>query len=603
MSSPDRTSVDKPRGQNEPIDSIGISTGAFDGTRTEARDLSSLSGSLISRELPTPPCSFGPYDLLSEIARGGMGVVYKAKQKGLDRFVAMKMVLSNQVGSTSAQQRFLQEAKSAAAIDHPNVVPIYDCGEIDGRLYFTMAYVEGPNLKHYVDDFAPLAVSKATSLFMQIVAGVAVAHVKGIIHRDLKPANVLIDPDGRPRVTDFGLAKKTSDGGELTVAGQVLGTPAYMAPEQARNSKDVGPQADVYALGAIYYFLLTGRAPFTAESIPELMYKALTETPQPLREVNPNVPADLEAICAKCLAKQVSERYPDAIALLEALAPATVQFGPLSAPEMPIISGSSGSRPVVAGLSTTIVSTGGRTVPIAPAKAGFPSGWAIAGVALLPLLVVGAYFALAGGTKKDVAAVSPATVKDGDGGKKSDDVKPNVETTDTLVWPPAVRSEFDLKVQLVGSVRKDTDGLALFPVRTPLRLSITTSVDCNLRVWSIAADGEIVQLLPNDYEPDARILANVAREIPKSSEYELETVATVGLNTIDRLRVIATTGPIQQIVGARRQNQYAVFKEPKERKEVLALRAVILKKTDPQGNASAGESRKVAESELQYRVR
>ncbi|MGL4421447.1 MAG: serine/threonine-protein kinase, partial [Gemmataceae bacterium] len=157
-------------------------------------------------ELPVPPCEFGPYEIVSEIARGGMGVVYKARQKGLDRYVALKMVLSNQLNSPNARMRFLQEARSAASLDHPNVVAIHDAGEIDGKLFFTMAFVEGTNLRQYVQDQDGLKLSRAMDLFFAIVAAVGHAHENGIIHRDLKPANVLIDREGRARVTDFGLA-------------------------------------------------------------------------------------------------------------------------------------------------------------------------------------------------------------------------------------------------------------------------------------------------------------------------------------------------------------------------------------------------------------
>ena len=199
---------------------------------------------------PGEPQAFGKYELVGEIARGGMGVVYRARQHGLDRVVALKMILGKGADPEGAR-RFLQEARAAAAIDHPNVVPIYDIGEGDGKPYFTMAFVDGPNLRAFVETRGVPSVATTVSLFAQIVAGVAHAHRQGIIHRDLKPANVLIDRDGRPRVTDFGLAKRTEVDTQLTATGQVVGTPQYMAPEQARDSKDVGPPADVYALGAI----------------------------------------------------------------------------------------------------------------------------------------------------------------------------------------------------------------------------------------------------------------------------------------------------------------------------------------------------------------
>ncbi|QJW97873.1 serine/threonine-protein kinase [Frigoriglobus tundricola] len=270
------------------------------------------------------PDSVGRYELISEVARGGMGVVYRARQRGLDRMVALKMILGTGTSSEAAQ-RFLQEARAAAALDHPNVVPIYDIDESNGRPYFTMALVEGPNLRAYADAQGRLPIPAIVSLFAQIVAGVAHAHAAGIIHRDLKPANVLIDKDGRPRVTDFGLAKRAATDSHLTVTGQVVGTPSYMAPEQARDSKDVGPPADVYALGAILYFLLTGRPPFIGDGFTDLLIKVVSDAPPPLRELRPDVPADLEALCMKCLAKAPGERFADAQALAAAFAPVAEQ--------------------------------------------------------------------------------------------------------------------------------------------------------------------------------------------------------------------------------------------------------------------------------------
>ncbi|MGL4423954.1 MAG: serine/threonine-protein kinase, partial [Gemmataceae bacterium] len=306
----------------EPSTDCGVTKSQTPKLVDDVPDLVSVSVSTNAMaELPVPPCEFGPYEIVSEIARGGMGVVYKARQKGLDRYVALKMVLSNQLNSPNARMRFLQEARSAASLDHPNVVAIHDAGEIDGKLFFTMAFVEGTNLRQYVQDQDGLKLSRAMDLFFAIVAAVGHAHENGIIHRDLKPANVLIDREGRARVTDFGLAKKTNDEQEITVAGQVFGTPAYMAPEQARNSKDVGPPADVYALGALLYFLLTGRAPFVADSVAELLVKAVTEPPMPLQSLNPNVPADVQAVALKCLSKPPGERYRDANELKRALEP------------------------------------------------------------------------------------------------------------------------------------------------------------------------------------------------------------------------------------------------------------------------------------------
>ena len=210
---------------------------------------------------------FGDYELLQEVARGGMGVVYKARQVNLKRTVALKMILSGQLAGTDEVRRFYAEAEAAAKLDHPGIVPIFEVGQHDGQHYFSMAFVEGESLAHKVAHglFAP---RDAAALMKKIVEAIAYAHAEGVIHRDLKPANVLIDEDGQPRVTDFGLAKRVQTGDDAsqhTATGLILGTPSYMPPEQASGQSElIGPHSDIYSLGALLYCLLTGRPPFQA---------------------------------------------------------------------------------------------------------------------------------------------------------------------------------------------------------------------------------------------------------------------------------------------------------------------------------------------------
>src|SRR5256714_11936806 len=275
--------------------------------------------------LPTgrsPLKRFADYELIEEIARGGMGVVYKARQISLDRIVAVKMILFGSFAGAASVQRFQNEARAIASLRHPNIVAVHEVGEQEGQPYFSMDYVEGQSLAQVISDvrFAISDFKRTAGWVEQIAKAIHYAHQRGILHRDLKPSNVLIDASGEPHITDFGLAKNLKGDSELTLTGQALGSPCFIPPEQAAGRHgEVGPASDVYSLGAILYHLLTGRPPFVAETLTETLQQVVNSEPASPRLLNPRVPRDLETICLKCLNKEPHRRYRSAQGLAEDL--------------------------------------------------------------------------------------------------------------------------------------------------------------------------------------------------------------------------------------------------------------------------------------------
>lgn len=646
LSSPSRGTI------SEPVELTEPSTPA-DVTIVRPSPSAPVANENTSPSTASTTNSFGKYELVGEIARGGMGVVHRARQHGLDRLVALKMIRGVNAGEESAQ-RFMLEARAAAALDHPNVVPIYDIGEIDGHPYFTMALIDGPNLRGYVDQNGMLPIPSVVSLFAQIVMGVAHAHKHGIVHRDLKPANVLIDSDGRPRVTDFGLAKRAATDTNLTATGQVVGTPQYMAPEQARDSKEVGPPADVYALGAILYFMLTGKPPFQGDGITDLLIKVVTETPVPPRQIRADVPADLEALCLQCLAKAPRDRFTDAEALAAALAPIADQYLTPSASLTPSLANlalprprsmpSTPSVPDVAMLSTS-------TPQLLDSPSGSPStrnrpSLIIALCVVATVLVVAIAFLATRGKKPETVKDEPApaphdknldTAK-GEGSSTSgkqptppndpsvkgvpmnvsspgssstnpdkQPVPPKVDVvSDKFAWPAAKRADFGLKVDLFApAVEKETDGTIRMIAGRKMTIRLKADRDCHVSVWSVDPAGVAVRLFPNDDDPDDRLKAGVERVVP-NKDYTMETTPTKGAIRLfgmwvrsERLRVIATIGAQPAFPPGVKNKQFTFYaSDPDREKLASAVRGVVIKKA----NGSEPVPSAVSEVELRFRV-
>ncbi|MEX2561182.1 MAG: serine/threonine-protein kinase, partial [Pirellulales bacterium] len=300
--------------------SIGARTPAFRGNDlptiglAAAAELDPTTAGGAARKEPGPLRLryFGDYELLFEIARGGMGVVYKARQLKLNRDVAVKMILAGQLASADDVSRFHVEAEAAAHLDHPGIVPVYEVGEHEGCHFFSMGFVEGTSLAAQLAQ-GPLEPSATAELMVDVCDAIQYAHEQGVIHRDLKPQNILLDKQGRPRVTDFGLAKRVAKDSGLTSDGAVLGTPNYMPPEQAAGHTDkIGPAADVYSLGAVLYTALTGRPPFQAATPVATVMQVIHREPAAPRQLNAVIPRDLETIALKCLEKDPARRYATA---------------------------------------------------------------------------------------------------------------------------------------------------------------------------------------------------------------------------------------------------------------------------------------------------
>ena len=529
------------------------------------------------------PAVFGDYELLKELARGGMGVVYKAREISLDRVVALKMILEGMLGTDEAMERFHREARAAAGLDHPHIVPVYHSGQHEGRHFFTMAYIEGANLKQIVKRTGLPSPQGIVALLLPVVDAVEFAHQHGILHRDLKPENVMIDQQGRPRVTDFGLAKRVVGDTELTASGQILGTPCYLPPEQATGDLPrIGPTADVYGLGAILYFLLTGQPPFQGPSTSEVLCQVIMRAPVPPRQLNPQVPEGLEAICLKCLEKDPAQRYPSAAAVAVALQDWANQAG-LTIPQTYISLNTvpdhahgadkqtrqAGTTPEAgAGAPFATLQPSGQPSTAPPhTSAGMaetleprqpsavPALWAssspsrhLSARAILGILVLAAGACLAwllwNGPKPEtrpVPAPSPAKV---------------------AVLPKELRQDFRLEVEVLGG-KRGPDGAIQLTEGEAVKFRIKSEDDAYVGVWTVEADGTVLQLFPNDQDREHFFRAGEARVVPET--VVAEAVLSKGL---DRVWVLAATAPWDPAVG-QRQGPFRMFKTQQEQQAMV----------------------------------
>src|SRR5437588_7230596 len=295
---------------------------AADDDSGSAEDVSNGTTAPQIKKAPRPAktlANFGDYELLEEIGRGGQGVVYRARQKSLNRTVALKVIGLGHWATEAHLKRFRREAESAASLEHPCIVPIYEVGERDGSCYFSMKFIEGGQLDEVVRS-EPITIRRAVELIAKVARIVHYAHEHHILHRDIKPGNILLDQKGEPHLTDFGLARLVETESTVTRTMEVLGTPSYMAPEQAvGNNAAISSVTDVYGLGAVLYQLLTGQPPFAGGTTYETIKLLLDIEPRQPRLLNPKIDRDLSTICLKCLEKDPKRRYSSALALAEDL--------------------------------------------------------------------------------------------------------------------------------------------------------------------------------------------------------------------------------------------------------------------------------------------
>jgi predicted Ser/Thr protein kinase len=575
----------------------------LDGQATaQAEEVSSASAESVKEAYPTivpqrvktqtAPLfgTLGEYDLVQEIARGGMGVVYKAWQRSLQRTVALKTILAGPQATPEDIERFCIEARAAANLDHPNIVQVYDIGEEDGQHYFTMAFVEG-------DSLAGLVKKKKIVLSFREIAGIVAAlaealeyaHEKNIIHRDLKPENVLLDHFGRPRITDFGLARRLEVDSRLTATGQVLGTPSYMAPEQAMGEASCGPGIDIHALGGILYFLLTGQPPFEGSTLMLTLCKVVKESPVPPRQLNPAVPAELEAICLKCLEKQPAKRFASAGQLAQALQAWAGKAPPEPTATQPL----SARLKAAASRGDGLAPTQAIDVPATTALARPRTLWpCVAGGAVLASLAVAvvlwgqahSWWARAGSPEQQASPNIPQAAQDPGTAHVLEVL--NVGKLEELPH------EFGVKIAMAGS-SSGPSGQLFLPAGTTT-LTIEVDRDAYVEIWSYDRQGTGTQIYPNTYESAQLLRAGKVYTLPGNDQYVLPAEVSTGL---EHLVVVASTKPWPPFAG-RRDGPFVVCHSKDDQDRLQRhLRGITVRSSADQATTAA-----VCEQVIPYRV-
>jgi|GEM_PF-4957102 len=514
-------------------------------------------------EALTPGTLFGDYEILGEIARGGMGVVYRAKQKSLGRTVALKTILEHRLSSSRAVARFQIEARSAASLDHPHIVPIFEVGQIGTTHFFSMAYIEGCSLREYRHRLNSIPDKTAIVQRMgELCDAIDYAHRRGILHRDLKPENILLDDGGHVRVTDFGLARRLDGESKLTSFSAVVGTPSYMSPEQALGSvAGSGPATDIYAIGGILYFLLTGQPPFTGQSPTDILVRVIREPLIPPSRIDPRVSSSLEAICLKAMSREPEHRYASAQDMGRELR-ALLGSGLYALPTLSTES----KRPPAIAQATVPGTTAKSTVPgiravasAAPAPATVPevrsaptprfSFPLVVFVSLaVPLLLLGVWLT----TGKDPALPSgPAVAPRPPAGSIAAHSTPETPKAtgprialERLLGRP-MRQDFPMRFDIDGST---TGGQSVEVKEGAMVFHLTPAKDVSLAIWSVDPTGTVVQLFPNRKERLNRLKAGVSRTIPDPAlNYPLKAAVGAGDDYLYVFTTTAVTKPTDSV--------------------------------------------------------
>jgi serine/threonine protein kinase len=510
-----------------------------------------VSSVVISDSVPE---TFGRYRIVKLLGEGAMGSVYLAEDTQLRRQVALKVPKFSADASPALLERFYREARAAAALNHSDICSVYDVGEINSQHYITMAYIEGRPLSDCANRDKAQSQRQVAIIIRKLATALQEAHNEGVIHRDLKPANIMIDKKNEPVIMDFGLARQfTQEGERLTQSGALIGSPAYMPPEQVEGEIDqIGPHSDIYSLGVTLYELLTCTIPFKG-SIGSVMGQILKDEPKPPREILADVDPQRESICLKMMSKQIADRPHSMTDVASQLARWLNSSKPTdSAASLKSVSQSKRSRLVI-------------------------------GCCLALLVVFVGWLAIGSNDDKQQVSKGPA-VSDGSVGQQ-----PGLSVNNDNQGQPS-RSDFSLSVDIKGEAVVDKKGLVQLVEAQKFIVEIVADRDCYLGVWYIDDAGTVVQLFPNEHESDHLIRSGKPRRIPGEDSYAIE--ATIS-KTTEWLHVVVSTKRWNPFAGET-VGPYVVFSGSKKKEWQSQVRGLTIVKPN-QSNA-------VAEKIIPFRV-